>query len=221
MIDFKEYTKLRDIAQKRIKRGLAAGFNVTDKIPTVKELRQRGEYAAEIEYMKLEQFIRTGFSLARRKEASRPKLSDSERRERKRQQSRLYRRMRVAREYEREEWPTKYQSYIKGIETLNRKFRESGLYEYVIDIPPRKLPAFFAYMDKRFSQGSYRDKKYMYDIFIEDYSEMLKAGYRADQIVSDFEQFEADQALLSDSANNMSGRGYEAAAELWHKFMRK
>lgn len=220
MIDFKEYTKLRDIAQKRIKRAIAAGVKIDKTVATVKELRQRGEFAAEIEMMQLKQFLQTGFSLARRREETRPVLSESEKRAKKREQNRLYRRMKVAREYERPEWPTKYQSYLKGIETFNRKYREQGLYELVIDIPPRKLPAFFAYMDYRYSQGSYKDKKYMFDTFIEDYEQMLKAGYKADQILSDFKKFEADQALLSDSADQMEGTGYDLAAKRWHKFMK-
>ena len=197
MIDYKEYTKLRDIAQKRIKRAQAAGVHIDIRVPTVKELRQRGEDVGNIELMRLEQFVRTGFSLARRSAESRPVYTAEEKRARKNQQNRDYRRRKVAREYEREEYPTKYQSYLKGLKTMG------------VDVPPSKLPGFFAYMDSRFAQGSSKDKKYVFDIFVEDFQKMLQKGYSANQIVTDFRQFEADQALLADRAAGMQGTSYE------------
>ena len=206
MIDYKEYTKLRDIAQKRIKRGQAAGYLVDARIPTVKELRSRGEMAGEIELTRLQQFLQTGFSLARRAAESRPVMTAEERRERKRQQSRDYRRRKVAREYERAEHPKTYQGYLKGLKTLG------------MDIPPSKLPAFFAYMDYRFAQGG-GAKKYVFDIFVEDYQKMLEKGYNPNQILGDFQKFEADQAALDDRAGNMSGMNYEKAIGLWDKFI--
>lgn len=218
--DSKEYTRLRDIAQKRIKRGQAAGVKIDKTVATVKELRQRGEFAAEIEMMQLKQFLQTGFSLARRREETRPVLSESERRSKKREQNRLYRRMKVAREYERPEWPTKYQSYLKGIETFNRKYREQGLYELVIDIPPRKLPAFFAYMDYRFAQGA-GSKKYVFDIFVDDFKTMIRKGYQPDQILGDFQKFEAEQAEIASRAGSMEGMTAEKAVGLWDEFVNR
>ena len=209
MIDYKEYTKLRDIAQKRIKRGAAAGYGIQAYIPTVKELRQRGEFAGEIELMRLQQFLDTGFSLARRAAESRPVISEEERRERKRQQSRDYRRRRVAKEYERPEFPTKYQSYLKGLKTMG------------VDVPPSKLPAFFSYMDYRFAQGSSKDKKYVFDIFVEDFQKMLKRGYNPNDILGDFQKFEADQAAIADRAGAMTGTSYQVAIDRWDEFINR
>ena len=206
MIDYKEYTKLRDIAQKRIKRAQAAGVGISVRIPTVKELRLRGEMAGNIELMRLQQFINTGFSLARRAAESRPVLSDEERRERKRQQSRDYRRRKVAKAYERDEYPTKYQSYLKGLKTMG------------VDIPPSKLPAFFAYMDKRFSQGSPGDKRYVFDIFVDDYMQIMKKGYNPQQIMADFDIFQAEQAVLSGRSGEMTGMTYERSIALYDAF---
>ena len=225
MIDYKEYTRLRDIAQKRIKRGQEAGYGIDVHIPTVKELRQRGEYAGEIELLRLQQFIKTGFSLERRRAASRPRLTEEERKERRREQSRQYRRRKVAREEAREEYPTKYLEYLKGIETLNRKIREqykdnpAKMKRNLIDIKPKDLPAFFAYMDYRFSQGSSRDKKYVFDIFLDDFQEILKKGYNPEQTLSDFKKFEADQLVLAERAGNMEGMNYERAAGLWEEYI--
>lgn len=209
MIDYKEYTKLRDIAQKRIKRAQAAGVHIDIRIPTVKELRHRGEDVGNIELMRLEQFIRTGFSLSRRSAASRPVYTAEEKRARKNQQNRDYRRRKVAREYEREEFPYKYQSYLKGLKKLG------------VDIPPSKLPEFFAYMDFRFAQGKKKDKKYLFDIFTDDYLEMLQNGYRPSEILRDFEEFAADQGILEIKAGEMSGMNYDKAIGLWNSFIGK
>lgn len=206
-MDYKEYTKLRDIAQKRIKRGQAAGYGIQAHIPTVKELRSRGEMAGEIELMRLQQFLQTGFSLERRRAETRPVYSESERRERKRQQNRDYRRRKVAKEYAREDYPTKYQEYLKGLKTMH------------MDIPPSKLPAFFAYMDYRFAQGGKGDKKYVFDIFVDDFNKMLQKGYDPNQILSDFRQFEADQVALAGRAGEMTGMNYERAQGLWDEFI--
>lgn len=225
MTDYKEYTRLRDIAQKRIKRGQAAGYGIDVHIPTVKELRQRGEGASEIEMIRLQQFINTGFSLERRRAASRQPLTEDERRERKREQSRQYRRRKVAREEAREDYPTKYLEYLKGIETLNRAIREKFknkpelLKKNIIDIKPKDLPAFFAYMDYRFSQGSSRDKKYVFDIFLEDFQQMLKKGYDPAQTLADFKKFEADQLAIAERAGNMEGMNYERASGLWSEYI--
>lgn len=207
MIDYKEYTKLRDIAQKRIKRGQAAGVAIDIHIPTVKELRQRGAEAGEIEFIRLTQFLESGFSLARRREAERPRMTEEQRRECKRQQSRRYRRQKVAREYAREDYPTKYLEYLKGLQTMH------------MDIPPSQLPGFFAYMDYRFSQGSKGEKKYVFDNFVDDFVKMLQKGYNPNQIVSDFRKFEADQAMLEERAGNMTGMNYEKAQNLWDAFI--
>lgn len=206
MIDFKEYTKLRDIAQKRIKRGQAAGLAIDVHIPTVKELRNYRDTAQEIELMRLQQFLETGFSLERRRQAEHPRMTPEERQERRRKQSRRYRRNKVAREYEKPEHPDAYRRYVKGLETLG------------VDIKPSDLPAFFAYMDYRFAQGK-SSQKYLFDIFVEDYMKMLTKGYSPGDIINDFEKFEADQALLSDDADNMLGTDYEQAIKKWDEFI--
>lgn len=205
-IDYKEYTKYRDIAQKRIKRAIAAGVPLYIHVPTVKELRQVGEAAQEIELTRLQQFLETGFSLSKRKEKERAKINDEERKARRRAKEREYRRMKVARELEREDYPYKYQSYVKGIATLG------------VNIPPSKLPAFFAYMDYRFSQGK-GSKKYVFDIFVDDFQTMLKKGYSANQILTDFKSFEADQAMIAERAGGMLGTSYEKAISLWDRFI--
>lgn len=203
--DYKEYTKQRDIAQKRIKRMQAAGIMIDVHIPTVKELR-----AGTIDYREqmknvLTDFVLKGTSLKRRREEEEKRIySEEELREKQeaRKKGRRYRRQKVAKEYERPAYPKKYQSYLKGIEQLG------------VDIPPSKLPEFFKYMDYRFAQGNV-SKKYVFDIFVDDFVTMLKKGFKADQIVSDFEKFEANQAGVVDRKKKMRGMSLKKALKLW------
>lgn len=204
--DYKEYTKQRDIAQKRIKRMQKAGVQIDVHIPTVKELRAGSVDFREQMGKVLHEFVSTGVSLSRQREKERVSYSPEQLRERKRQQARDYRRRKVAKEYERPAFPKKYQGYLKGLKTLG------------VDVPPSKLPAFFEYMDYRFAQGNV-SKKYVFDIFVDDYTKMLQKGYKPDQILSDFQKFEADQAALSDRAENMIGISAEKAIGLWDKFI--
>ena len=204
--DYKEYTKQRDIAQKRIKRMQKAGVQIEVHIPTVKELRAGSVDFREQMGKVLQEFVSTGVSLSRQREKERVSYSPEQIRERKRQQARDYRRRKVAKEYERPAFPKKYQGYLKGLKTLG------------VDVPPSKLPAFFEYMDYRFAQGNV-SKKYVFDIFVDDYTKMLQKGYKPDQILSDFQKFEADQAALVDRAGKMIGITAEKAISLWDKFI--
>ena len=74
-------------------------------------------------------------------------------------------------------------------------------------------------MDYRFSQGSWREKKYVFDSFVDDYKKLLQKGYDPNQIVDDFKQFEKDQAILEDKAGGMSGMNYTKAQGLWDQFI--
>ena len=200
MFDFKEYTKQRDIAQKRIKRAMAKGIELNYYIPTVAELRAGSELNASAEMLKLNQFLKTGYSLSRERVYSETESA---------KRSRAYRRRKVAREFAREDYPTKYLEYLKGLDKLN------------IDIAPRELPAFFAYMDYRFSQGKKAEGIYLFDRFADDFLEMIRNGYKPEQILTDFKKFEADQLLLEEKAGNMSGMDYFKAGALWDAFKNK
>ncbi len=207
MSQFSEYTRLRDIVVKRLKR---RGVNALP--PTVKQIKQAGtgDMAIAIELAhqmgQLQNYIYRTDLLREEKKAKRPKYTEEEKKARRREYERQYRRRRVAREQERPEHPNKYQGYLKGLRTMG------------VDIPPSKLPAFFAYMDYRFAQGN-SAKKYVFDIFVDDYQRMLQKGYKPDQILGDFQKFEADQAGLRSRADSMEGLTAEHAISLWDKFI--
>ena len=95
-------------------------------------------------------------------------LTEEQRRERRREHSRDYRRRKKTYDYEPVKGK-KYREYLKGVKTMG------------VDIPPSQLPAFFAYMDYRFAQGA-GSKKYVFDIFVDDFQEMLQKGYKPDQL---------------------------------------
>ena len=205
MSDYSEYTKQRDIAQKRIKRLEAAGVKVDYKVPTVKEIKAGKANLAE-SFRQLQQFLGSEMNLHARQEAKRIHYSREEAAERKRQYQRRYRRQRVAKEYERIEHPKKYQGYTKALETLG------------IDLKPSQLPGFFQYMDYRFAQGNTAGK-YLFDIFAKEYVQLLQKGYKPNQIIKDYEQFMSDQYQLMDRADEMYGWSAEEFMETWDELI--
>lgn len=209
MTDYKEYTRQRDIAQKRIKRLQNAGYKLDVHIPTVKELKASTESGyAEKMFSALESFLSGGASLSRKRESNARLYIRDESIGKEKLRARDYARRKVAKQYERPSKPNQYQGYLKGLRTLG------------VDIPPSKLPAFFQYMDYRFAQGD-TTKKYVFDIFVDDYITMLKEGYNPNQIISDFEQFEFDMLELNGRYENMSGMTAEKALGLWDSFIGK
>ena len=95
MADFKDYTRKRDIAVKRLKRMAEAGSPFQIKIPTVKEIRAEGLDPVK-QMQALTHFLEEGPSLSRRREARR-----------------------IAKREERTGFPKKYQAYVKGLDKLN------------------------------------------------------------------------------------------------------
>lgn len=207
MSQFSEYTRLRDIVVKRLKRRGVTDFHV----PTVKEIKLSGNAKAiEIELAhqtgQLQSFIYKTDIIREEKKARKPKFSPEQKKARRREYEKQYRRRKVAKEYERPEFPNKYQGYLKGLRTMG------------VDIPPSKLPSFFKYMDYRLAQGN-TAKKYVFDIFVDDYQKMLQKGYSPDQILADFQKFEADMLALQERFGVMRGMSVEQAIVLWDKFI--
>ena len=206
MIDYKEYSRQRDIAVKRVKRLQQSGIKMDIHIPTVKELRAKPETAEQMAHA-LGAYLEHGASLSRYAERKRKSVED--RAEAKRQYNRDYRRRKAARAYE-ESQPGKagkYTGYLKGLKTLG------------VDLKPSQLPGFFKYMDYRFAQGN-ASRKYVFDIFTEDYKTLLQKGYKPDQILADYEKFSADQAALSGRAAAMNGVSVSDAIASWDRFVR-
>ena len=207
MMDYKEYSRQRDIAVKRIKRMQEAGYKLNVHVPTVKELRSMEAGKAEAMGKALETFLEAGASLQRKRESERIHYTQEEQAEKRREYQRDYRRRKVAQEYAGGR-NSKYESYLKGIKTLG------------VDLKPSQLPGFFQYMDYRFSQGN-ASKKYVFDIFVDDYKDLLAKGYKPDQIIGDYERFQADQIALEARADTMQGYSVENAIDSWDKFVNR
>ena len=202
MIDFKEYSRQRDIAVKRLKR-----MGIDAHVPTVKELRANTGTASDA-FRKLSEFLESGPSLSKKREAERKYYTPEQKAERRREYQRDYRRRKVAREQEHISGRTnKYSGYLKGIRKLG------------VDIKPSQLPSFFQYMDYRFAQGN-ASRKYVFDIFVDDFIELMQKGYKPDQIVSDYERFQADQLALTDRAGSMTGISVTDAIASWDRFVK-
>lgn len=204
-VDFKEYSRLRDIAVKRLKRLEEKGnSSYTYEFSTVKEVRGMNEQEQSRRFSALSGFLESGPSLSKRRERS--KASKEQRAKDRKEYQRDYRRRKVAQKYERPGQPKKYQSYLKGLKTMG------------MDLKPSQLPSFFAYMDYRFSQGNFA-KQYVFDQFATNYLELLAEGYKPGQILADYQQFESDQLAISAKADEMKGRPPEEVLAGWRKFI--
>ena len=84
---------------------------------------------------------------------------------------------------------------------------------------PEKAKAFAAYIDYRFSQGDYK-RKYVIDIFTQDFGKIVQKGYSPDKIIHDFDIFLSKQAEIEGRKNKLENYGYSADEfdKLWERF---
>lgn len=205
MADFKEYSRQRDIAVKRAKR---MGLDI--HIPTVKEIKA-GKYEKESAFSTLFKWVETGPSLSKRRADERLSISPEKRREQRNERQRLYRRFKKAEEFRYSEAGSEtgnYRSILKGANTLG------------FNMPPSEVPAFLAYMDYRFSQGT-GAFAYAFSTFIDEYQELKRKGYSPAQMIGDYEQFVADQGEIRSRYNGMSGMTEEDVKTSWEHFVRR
>ena len=210
-MDYKEYSRQRDIAVKRLKRLSAKGQDLGINVPTVKQLRSMPEDQASKMMSALTNFLQTGASLRKQQESRRIHYSREEQSSRRNEYQRQYRRRVKAREYERPKYPHKYESYVKA---LGSKKLKNILDVFDIDIKPSMLPAFFKYLDMRFDQGD-TSKEYVIDVFLTDYVKYLKKGYKGEDILRDFDEFVSDQLGISNAEEEMKGYSLEEFQKTW------
>ena len=205
MADFKEYSRKRDIAVKRLKR-----LGVEAHVPTVKEIKS-GKYDIETSFTNLTNFLETGRSRSKIRAEARLSVSPEKRREQRNERQRLYRRFKKAEEFRYSEAGSEtgnYRSILKGANTLG------------FNMPPSEVPAFLAYMDYRFSQGT-GAFAYAFSTFIDEYQELKRKGYSPDQMIGDYEQFVADQGEIRSRYNGMTGMTEEDVKTSWEHFVRR
>ena len=231
--DFKEYTRIRDIVQKRIKRAVSAGLAPMVHVPTVKEIKAgivdpqealralKGYYSSGSQVKTIRQ---TGLVPEFKSFPTLPELpplSKDQKRQRDRERQRDYRRRRKVRETAiSPEKGKKYESYLKALESVSRTWRRAGR-DIGIDLKsltPSQAQAFVEYMDYRFSQGDFT-QRYVIDEFIQDFSKLLSKGHSAKNIVNDFNLFLENRMQLQGRMENMEGIPSWEFSGLWDDFI--
>ena len=231
--DFKEYTRIRDIVQKRIKRAVSAGLSHMVHVPTVKEIKAgivdpqealralKGYYAggSQVKTIRQTGLVPEFKSFPTLPEL--PPLSKEQKRQRERDRQRDYRRRRKVRETAiSPEKGKKYESYLKALESVSRTWRRAGK-DIGIDLKsltPSQAQAFVEYMDYRFSQGDFT-QRYVIDEFIQDFSKLLSKGHSAKNIVNDFNLFLENRMQLQGRMENMEGIPSWEFTGLWDDFI--
>lgn len=232
-IDFKEYTRIRDIVQKRIKRASAAGLAPMVHVPTVREIKAgivsakeakaalMGYYSGGSQVKTIRQ---TGLVPSFRSFPTLPEqkpLSKEVKKEREREKQRDYRRRRKVRESAiSPEKAKKYEGYLKALETVSRAWKRKGI-NLGIDLrslSPSQAQAFVEYMDYRFSQGDFT-QMYVIDEFIQDFSKLVNKGHSAKNIVNDFNLFLENRMQLQGRMDNMEGIQSWEFSGLWDDFI--
>ena len=231
--DFKEYTRIRDIVQKRIKRAASAGLAPMVHVPTVKEIKAgivnpqealralKGYYSggSQVKTIRQTGLVPEFKSFPTLPEL--PPLSKDQKRQRERDRQRDYRRRRKVRETTiSPEKGKKYESYLKALESVSRTWKRAGR-DIGIDLKsltPSQAQAFVEYMDYRFSQGDFT-QRYVIDEFIQDFSKLLSKGHSAKNIVNDFNLFLENRMQLQGRMENMEGIPSWEFSGLWDDFI--
>ena len=231
--DFKEYTRIRDIVQKRIKRASAAGLAPMVHVPTVKEIKAgivnaqealralKGYYSggSQVKVIRQTGLVPEFKSFPTLPEL--PPLSKEQKKQKERDRQRDYRRRRKVRESAiTPEKGKKYETYLKALETVSRTWRRAGR-DIGIDLKsltPSQAQAFVEYMDYRFSQGDFT-QRYVIDEFIQDFSKLLSKGHSAKNIVNDFNLFLENRMQLQGRMENMEGIPSWEFSGLWDDFI--
>ena len=203
-MDYKEYSRLRSIARKRIERASAAGAAAYVRLPTVKEIRASGDperYLKEVrEFLQL-----PGSSLRSAKKADIPVVNisishapvikekktrnEAERRARRNEQKRRSKAKRaIEKSSGSEAEARKKVGYLKALETLAAKWREAGVDvgNWLGVMSPGMAKIFVNYIEYRFSQGDFKSQ-YTIDIFIKDFGTLIQKGYDITDIQNDFD----------------------------------
>ena len=238
-MDYKEYSRLRSIARKRIERASAAGATEYVRIPTVAEVRAS---ANPNEYMNaVRDFLNNptaALSAARKQAVTMPEIqftplppatkkepvSDEAKRARRNEQKRRSRAKRAVEQASKSEQDARRKvGYLRALETVAAKWREKGIDagNWLGVLSPKKAKAFVDYMEYRFSQGDYNNK-YTIDTFIRDFGELVSKGYNFDDIKSDFGAFLDKQKQLKKNAKrtNKYGVTEDEIDSAWRRFVK-
>ena len=239
-MDYKEYSRLRSIARKRIERASAAGATDYIRIPTVAEVRAS---ANPSEYMRaVKEFLSDPeSSLAVAKKTGSPtttkivftplppvakkeQLTPEAKRARRNEQKRRSKAKRaVEKAAENDKQARKKVGYLKALETVTKEWKSAGVdvANWLGVLSPGKAKSFVNYMEYRFSQGDYINR-YTIDTFIKDSGQLLQAGDNVENLKSDFDNFLAAEKKLKANKKNTNKYGIQIdeVSQSWRKFVK-
>ena len=235
-MDYKEYSRLRSIARKRIERASAAGLMDYVYIPSVKEVRSSGN--PEQYFNQVRNLVNVGATVTaiKKKAVDIPevrfaptpapkRISDAERKARKREANR---RSKAKRAIEKsaitEAEGRKKVGYLRALETVAKKWREAGLDvgNWLGVMSPGMSKKFVEYMEYRFSQGDYKNR-YTIDTFIRDFGTLVQKGYDFRDIQGDFGSFLTQQKKLQGNMRQTKKYGIteDEVDSAWRKFVNR
>lgn len=236
-MNYKEYSRLRSIARKRLERVFRAGLMPEIKIPTVKEVRASDNPEAFLNAVKsilndssTVREIRTTktapkVSFPKAPAAPVQKLTPEEKRMRRNEQKR---RSKAKRAVEKAA-PTaaegrKRAGYLKALETVSKQWREAGIDvgNWLGVMSPGMSKKFVDYMEYRFSQSDYKNK-YAIDTFIRDFGTLVQKGYDFKDIQKDFGAFLVKQKELGKNQRrtNKYGIASDEVDQAWRTFVNR
>ena len=234
-MDFKEYSRLRSIARKRIERSAAAGLMPLIKIPTVKEARASDNPEAFMSAVK--SFLAAGSTVKEiRRSGSAPvvqlpqlpkmpkQLSSEEKRIRRNEQKRRSKAKRaVEKAAGSEAEGRKRVGYLKALETVAAKWRDAGIDvgNWLGVMSPGMSKKFVEYMEYRFAQGDYKNR-YAIDTFIRDFGTLVQRGYDFNDIQGDFSAFLGKQKELQKGKRRTNKYGIDSdeVDSVWRMFVK-
>ena len=234
-MDFKEYSRLRSIARKRLERSAAAGLMPLIKLPTVKEVRASDNPEA---YMSAVRNILAAGSTVKeiRRSGSAPvvqlpqlpkmpkQLSSEEKRIRRNEQKRRSKAKRaVEKAAGSESEGRKRVGYLKALETVAAKWRDAGIDvgNWLGVMSPGMSKKFVEYMEYRFAQGDYKNR-YAIDTFIRDFGTLVQRGYDFNDIQGDFSAFLGKQKELQKGKRRTNKYGIDSdeVDSVWRMFVK-
>ena len=234
--DYKEYSRLRSIARKRLERAANAGLIEQVSIPTVKQVRASGN--PELFLRDVQAILNEGSTVREiratgRKpvinfpEMPKPKqvITPDEKRARRNEQKRRSKAKRaIEKAASSAEVGKRQVGYLKALETVSKKWREAGLDvgNWLGVMSPGMSKKFVEYMEYRFSQGDYKNR-YAIDTFIRDFGTLVQKGYNFKDIQSDFGNFLDKQKQLNRNKRRTNKYGIESdeVDSAWRKFVNR
>ena len=234
---YKEYSRIRSIARKRLERAFQAGLIEEIKIPTVAEVRASGN--PEVFLREVQSILNEPTTVRQiRKTGAAPKVNippvppvvkkvqtAEEKRARRNEQKRRSAAKRAVEKTARSTAEaSKKVGYLRALETVSQKWREAGVDvgNWLGIMSPKKSKQFVDYMEYRFSQGDYKNR-YAIDTFIRDFGTLVQKGYDFKDIQADFGSFLEKQKQLGKNKRqaNKYGIASDEVDQAWRKFVNR